>query len=79
MQSLHIAYGSRVLRGYSGLKKGDMNNKRLEKARKLLKLAYRSGHLKDRDDLIFPDINADALIYSAIKLIDHALIIQYKK
>lgn len=56
-----------------------MNNKRLEKARKLLKLAYRSGHLKDRDDLIFPDINADALIYSAIKLIDHALIIQYKK
>lgn len=55
-----------------------MNNKRLEKAQKLLELAYKSGHLNNRDDEVYPDINAEALIYSAIKLIALALIIQYK-
>ncbi len=53
-----------------------VNNRRLEKAERLLVLASDSGHLRDRRTDFFGDIDAKSRVWSAVQLIRQAIAIQ---
>ena len=51
---------------------------RLKEAAKFLKLALKSGYLFDRRGRPFGDMNADARVFVALKLVEQAIDIQVK-